>query len=65
MSNFFAITCTDNPGRFLPKDGTLIHCSTHGAKFRIEDGVCISGPSQGDKLRPVKTKIRRGHLYLL
>ena len=52
-------------GRFLTKDGTLIQCSTHGAKFGIEDGICVSGPCQGDRLKPVKTEIRDGHLYLL
>lgn len=54
-----------NPGRFLTKDGDLILCSTHGAKFRIEDGVCVSGPCQGDRLKPVETEIRDGYLYLL
>ena len=53
------------PGRFLTEDGALIQCSTHGAKFRIEDGFCISGPCQGEKLKPVKTENRDGHLYLL
>jgi nitrite reductase/ring-hydroxylating ferredoxin subunit len=52
------------PGRFLTKDGALIQCSTHGAKFRITDGICVSGPCQGDRLKPVKTEIRDGHLYL-
>ena len=52
------------PGRFLTKDGTLIQCSTHGAKFKIKDGVCVSGPCQGDKLKAVKTEIRDCHLYL-
>ena len=27
-------------------------CSTHGALFRVEDGVCIAGPCQGDRLEP-------------
>lgn len=53
------------PGRFLTADGALIQCSTHGAKFRIKDGFCVSGPCQGDSLKPVKTEIRDGHLYLL
>jgi len=52
------------PGRFLTKDETMIQCSTHGAKFKIKDGVCVSGPCQGDKLKPVNTEIRDGHLYL-
>lgn len=53
------------PGRFLSADGAMIQCSNHGAKFRIEDGFCVSGPCQGDTLKAVKTEIRDGHLYLL
>ena len=52
------------PGRFLAADGALIQCSTHGAKFRIEDGFCVSGPCQGDSLKPVKTEIRDGDIYV-
>ncbi len=52
------------PGRFLTADGALIQCSTHGAKFRIEDGVCVSGPCMGDRLTPVSTEIRSGKIYL-
>ncbi len=53
------------PGRFLTKDGTLIQCSTHGAKFRIEDGFCVSGPCEGDSLTPVTAEIRDGRVYLV
>jgi len=53
------------PGRFLTADGAMIQCSTHGAKFRIEDGVCVSGPCQGDSLTPVGAEIRNGGVYLI
>ena len=52
------------PGRFLTADGALIQCSTHGAKFLIETGVCISGPCMGDRLTSVSTEIRSGEIYL-
>ena len=48
------------PGKFLTADGTLIQCSTHGARFRIDDGYCVSGPCAGDHLTPVETVIRDG-----
>lgn len=41
------------PGRFLSLDKMHILCSTHGAMFRIEDGLCVSGPCLGDSLEPV------------
>jgi nitrite reductase/ring-hydroxylating ferredoxin subunit len=52
------------PGRFLTADGGLIQCSSHGAKFRIEDGFCVSGPCMGDRLKSVAVDIRRGRIYL-
>ncbi|MEO0499480.1 MAG: Rieske (2Fe-2S) protein [Pseudomonadota bacterium] len=35
---------------YLSPDGTLIACSWHGALFRIDDGLCVGGPCQGDRL---------------
>ena len=37
-----------------------IVCSTHGAEFRIEDGLCIGGPCRGDRLESVPAHIERG-----
>lgn len=39
--------------RFLDPDGALIQCSTHGALFRIEDGLCLAGPCIGKHLLSV------------
>src|SRR5271154_1736406 len=39
------------PDKFLNEDASLFVCSTHGARFRVEDGYCISGPCEGNKLR--------------
>jgi nitrite reductase/ring-hydroxylating ferredoxin subunit len=52
------------PGQFLNAERTLIQCSTHGAEFRIEDGFCISGPCEGDRLIPVASEIREGRVYV-
>jgi nitrite reductase/ring-hydroxylating ferredoxin subunit len=52
------------PDRFLSRDGSTIVCATHGAQFRIDDGVCISGPCIGDRLEPVAAKIREGTVYV-
>lgn len=47
--------CLDwQPDQFLTSDNKLIVCSMHGAQFRIEDGLCVSGPCRGDALSPVK-----------
>lgn len=52
------------PDRFLSADGGLIVCATHGALFRIEDGVCLHGPCQGDRLEPVAARIEDGTLFV-
>ncbi len=48
------------PDRFLSADGTRIICATHGAEFRIEDGLCLRGPCRGDTLEAVLTEIKDG-----
>jgi len=41
-------------GRFLDKDDPeLLVCSTHGARFRVADGVCVAGPCLGKRLRAI------------
>ena len=50
--------------KFLTADGTYIVCSTHGARFRPEDGVCVAGPCTGQALTPVSVHIERGLVTL-
>ncbi|HYZ21805.1 MAG TPA: Rieske 2Fe-2S domain-containing protein [Rhodopila sp.] len=48
------------PDRFMSADGTRLICATHGAEFRIEDGVCTRGPCLGDALDAVLIEIKDG-----
>ena len=52
------------PDKFLNEDGALFVCSTHGARFRIEDGLCVSGPCEGKALMSVAVLIEHGRLSL-
>ena len=52
------------PDRFLSNDGSVIICATHGAEFRISDGICTKGPCRGDYLEAVVTEIRDGTIYV-
>ena len=45
------------PDRFLDRRREAIVCSAHGARFRVEDGFCISGPCMGDSLETVPVTI--------
>jgi nitrite reductase/ring-hydroxylating ferredoxin subunit len=50
------------PDKFLNEDATLFVCSTHGARFRVEDGVCISGPCEGKSLVSLSLSLDKGAL---
>ncbi len=52
------------PGRFLDRDGEHILCTTHGALFQIDDGLCIAGPCVDDTLTPIRIEIRDGAVYV-
>ncbi len=45
------------PHRFLDAKRAHIICSAHGARFRIEDGECTSGPCYGESLEAVPSRI--------
>lgn len=52
------------PDRFLNDDGSLFVCSTHGARFRVEDGQCVSGPCVGKALAVVACEVRDGVVFV-
>lgn len=41
------------PDRFFNLEKSHLLCGTHGALFRVEDGLCVSGPCKGRSLTPV------------
>ena len=48
------------PDRFLDRRGGMVVCAAHGARFRIEDGVCVSGPCLGERLESVAAGVVDG-----
>lgn len=48
------------PDRYLTREKDLILCSTHGALFRVGDGVCVGGPCAGQALRAWGVKVEDG-----
>jgi nitrite reductase/ring-hydroxylating ferredoxin subunit len=42
----------------------FIVCSSHGARYRPDDGLCVSGPCGGSHLRPLPVEVRDGVVYL-
>ena len=53
-----------SPERFLTKDKKNIICSSHGAIYGIENGLCVSGPCRGKKLRLVEVEVRDGQVVV-
>lgn len=52
------------PDKFLDQTRQLLICSTHGARFRVEDGFCIEGPCDGASLQRVAVHVRNGAVFV-
>jgi nitrite reductase/ring-hydroxylating ferredoxin subunit len=52
------------PDKFLTADGSQFICSAHGARFRVEDGFCVSGPCEGKSLRTLAFSIVDGAVVI-
>jgi nitrite reductase/ring-hydroxylating ferredoxin subunit len=52
------------PDRYLTRDGDAVICSSHGALFRAEDGLCISGPCAGRRLWPWAVVVAGGDVLV-
>ena len=48
----------------IPQEEGHLVCSTHGARYRIEDGRCVDGPCQGAWLEPIRVRVERGTVVL-
>lgn len=52
------------PDRFLDGRQEHVVCALHGARFRVEDGFCISGPCAGDSLEAVEAVVEGGKVFV-
>ena len=52
------------PDSFLTKDRANIICSSHGATYEIDTGLCIAGPCLGKSLRALPVEIRDGVIFV-
>ena len=51
-------------GRFLDSESKYIICSTHGAKFLVENGLCIEGPCVGQSLQSLPCRIEQDNILV-
>lgn len=52
------------PDEVLDRDTRELVCSTHGARFRVSDGVCVSGPCVGARLAAIAVRVDDGRVLL-
>jgi len=52
-------------GRYLSNDRVHLLCGTHGAYYRPEDGLCISGPCEGESLERLRLVEEDGVVYVV
>ena len=45
------------PHRFLTPDRAMILCSSHGALFEKDEGLCLAGPCAGERLRAIPLEV--------
>jgi nitrite reductase/ring-hydroxylating ferredoxin subunit len=43
----------------------LLQCATHGARYRVRDGMCVAGPCRGLALFALELRIEGDDLYLI
>lgn len=42
-----------------------LQCATHGARYRLNDGLCVTGPCRGLSLRPLRLELTSGLLFVI
>lgn len=52
------------PGKFFDGEGLLLICSTHGAVFEPDTGMCLGGPCFNGGLVPLEIEERDGRVLL-
>jgi nitrite reductase/ring-hydroxylating ferredoxin subunit len=52
------------PREIWDAERRFIVCSSHGARYRPEDGLCVGGPCEGSHLRSLPVEDRDGVVFL-
>lgn len=52
------------PAELWDAEGRHLMCSSHGALYRPEDGLCVAGPCRGSHLKALPIIVRDGRVYL-
>lgn len=58
------ITLDLNDDDFFTHDKRHLQCHMHGAMYEIESGLCVAGPCEGSRLRPLELKEEETRLVI-
>jgi nitrite reductase/ring-hydroxylating ferredoxin subunit len=53
-----------DPKEIWDPSGRYLVCSSHGARYRPEDGLCVAGPCEGSHLKPLPIQVVDGEVFL-
>jgi nitrite reductase/ring-hydroxylating ferredoxin subunit len=53
-----------HPDKFFNGDDSLLICSSHGALFEPDTGICVGGPCAGARLRSLTCCVKEGIIFV-
>lgn len=53
-----------DPGELWDEHRRYLVCNSHGARYRPEDGLCVSGPCEGSHLKELPIVVEGGAVFL-
>lgn len=53
-----------NPGHFYDREGHVLVCASHGARYDPATGACLSGPCRGSPLQAIAVGEAQGWVSL-
>ena len=52
------------PADFWDPHKRYLVCNSHGARYRPDDGLCVTGPCEGSHLKKLPVVVKDGEVYL-
>jgi nitrite reductase/ring-hydroxylating ferredoxin subunit len=53
-----------DPGQLWDSDRRFLLCTSHGARYQPDDGLCVDGPCRGSHLKSLPIEVRAGEIFL-
>jgi nitrite reductase/ring-hydroxylating ferredoxin subunit len=53
-----------DPNRFFNRGRDLLRCSSHGALFEPDSGICVAGPCVGKGLIRLECRVADGRIFV-